>query len=71
MNLLRSEVYRFKGLHGCESKCGLQIYGEEGKPYVIIATELPDNEGTSVTNYVEGLAAQVLSSLLDKSRGFV
>jgi hypothetical protein len=47
--------FDFPGLHGCSSFCGVEIYIAK-KPnravplVVVIATELPDNTGTSVTN---------------------
>lgn len=52
-------VYHFRGLHGCESKCGLRILTREDGRVVVICSELPDNPGTSVTNFVEELAGLV------------
>ena len=49
----------FAGLHDFPSRCRLRIYEEEGKSLVAIATELPDNPGTSVTNAASIIAAQV------------
>lgn len=47
-------LHHFKGLHGCESKCDLEIYGN-----LVICSERNDNEGTSVTNFAEHLATEV------------
>ena len=49
-------VYHYTGLHGCESKCGLRITPLTDGRVVAICSELPDNPGTSVTNFAEKLA---------------
>lgn len=59
-----STEYRYKGFWNCDCVCGLQ-HGrnhQTDKNFVIL-TELPQNEGTSVTNFVEHLATQVLRQL--------
>jgi hypothetical protein len=48
------QEYQYKGLWDCDSVCGLEIKGN-----VAICTELPHNNGTSVTNYAEHLANMV------------
>src|SRR2546421_12763932 len=55
--------YRYRGFHGCESWCGLEIIPIDGGKTVIIATELADNPGTSVTNICEDLASVVCVEL--------
>ena len=47
-------IYNYTGFHGCDSKCELQIINN-----LVIATEIPENEGTSVTNMAEHLATMV------------
>jgi hypothetical protein len=48
--------YRFRGFHGCDAWCALEILkGKDGKT-VVIATEVKDNPGTSITNAAEHLA---------------
>src|SRR5881392_1844171 len=48
--------YRFCGFHGCDAWCALEILkGKDGKT-VVIATEVKDNAGTSITNAAEHLA---------------
>jgi len=50
------DCYRFRGFHGCDAWCSLEILrGRDGQT-VVIATELKDNPGTSVTNMCEHLA---------------
>ena len=48
--------YDYKGFWGCDSCCEIEVHRRTDGKYVFIATELPDNTGTSVTNYAEHLA---------------
>jgi len=41
------------GFHGCRSACRIRVYPMAGGGSVILATELPENEGTSITNVAE------------------
>jgi hypothetical protein len=52
-------IFNYKGFWGCASKCRIRIY-RNGDKDIIIATELPDNPGTSVTNFAEHLAKLVV-----------
>jgi hypothetical protein len=57
--------FEYAGLHGCESFCRIRVWKvQNGATYqlVVMFTELPENPGTSVTNYIEQLA--VLSAPL-------
>jgi hypothetical protein len=40
----------------------IRIYEEAGELPVVLCTELPDNEGTSITNAAEQIAAEVLAN---------
>lgn len=51
--------YAFTGLHGCASHCGLEIDRLIDGRWVVVATELEDNPGTSVTNAFEIIATVV------------
>ena len=51
--------YEYVGFHGCRSFCKLEILPLPSGRTVVIATELPDNPGTSVTNACEILASSV------------
>lgn len=55
---IRSVVFHFRDPNGRMAKCLLAIYGEVGKA-VVVATELDDNPGMSITNAAEQLAMQV------------
>jgi hypothetical protein len=50
--------YRGYWSHG--GKCRIRIYQEEGRAPVVICSQLPDNDNTSVTNMAEFLAAEVI-----------
>ena len=52
-------IHHYRGYWSDGGKCRIQIYQEaEGAP-VVICSQLPDNENTSVTNMAEYLAAEV------------
>ena len=54
--------FEFRGLNGRPSVCALEILpcsDEFGRRTVVVATELQDNRGTSVTNAAEYLASYV------------
>ena len=50
--------YEFKGFWGCRSRCGLEVIRHRSFD-LVIATEIADNPGTSVTNVSERLATGV------------
>lgn len=56
--------FDYAGLAGVPSRCGVTYFDEAEFP-VLVLTELPDNPGTSVTNAVELIVAQ-----LDHARKF-
>ena len=51
--------FSYKGFHGCESICGIDIY-PINEYIVVVATELVENMGTSITNAFETLCANVV-----------
>jgi hypothetical protein len=51
--------YEFLAPNGFISHCHLQIYRAEGRPMLVVASELPSNPGMSVTNAAETLATDV------------
>jgi hypothetical protein len=48
--------YNYEGFWGCDSCCDIEVHRRSDGKYVFIATEVPDNPGTSVTNFAEYLA---------------
>ncbi|OGP25001.1 MAG: hypothetical protein A2X99_02340 [Deltaproteobacteria bacterium GWB2_55_19] len=57
------ETYHFDGLYGFPSKCGLDIYIRDDRA-VVMFTEMPDDPGTSITNFIEELATQIYNERL-------
>ncbi len=53
--------YDYKGFWNCDSCCDIEAHRRSDGKYVFVATELPDNPGTSVTNFAEHLATAMLS----------
>jgi hypothetical protein len=47
--------YNYKGFWS-DSYCDIEAHRRSDGKYVFVATELPDNPGTSVTNFAEHLA---------------
>jgi hypothetical protein len=43
----------YRGALGQESVCRIRLYRPQGKPVVIVATELRENQGISITNAPE------------------
>ena len=62
----------FKGWQGCPSWCGIRIWADgpvgAAAPtrYVVVMTELTDNEGVSVTNAAEIIATVAFRTLLSR-----
>lgn len=53
-------LFEFTGLHGCDSKCGVEVIDKGQSHAVVIVTELEDdNTGTSVTNAWPELADDI------------
>ena len=51
--------FEYVGFYGCASWCRLEIWDAPGQPPVVIVTNPLEDNGTSVTNMAEGLAALV------------
>ncbi len=62
-------VHHYHGLHMPDGVCRIRIYRPAGFPPVVIATELPDNTNTSITNIVDELAPAVLAAYLPDRAG--
>ncbi len=66
MRLIEDYAHAFRGPSGVRSACRVRIYlpDEEGEALgdapVVVISELPDNPGTSVTNAIEQIAAEVM-----------
>jgi hypothetical protein len=68
MHLIEDYVHAFRGPSGVRSACRVRLYmpGEEGAALgdapVMIVSELANNPGTSVTNAIKQIAAEVMDS---------
>jgi hypothetical protein len=72
MRLIEDYVHAFRGPTGGRSACRVRLYwpgvAEPGEAFgdapVVIVSELPDNPGTSITNAIEQIAAEVMDAHL-------
>jgi len=72
MRLTHAGPFDFVGLHRFPARCHVRVWEGTGRLPVVIATELEDNPGTSITNAAELVASQVWEQLLPHAReGFV
>jgi hypothetical protein len=53
-------IHRYRGYWSDGGRCRIRIYHEDGRAPVVICSQLPDNDNTSVTNMAEYLAAEVI-----------
>jgi len=56
---VRHDRFLFAGFWNCASACALELLPRPDGRVVVIATELADNPGTSITNAAEILATEV------------
>lgn len=59
MKLTHNLRYDFTNWHGAPAHCWLRVFEDKDRIPIAIVTEMPDNEGVSVTNYAEELATEV------------
>ncbi|MDP9457824.1 MAG: hypothetical protein M3Q49_12685 [Actinomycetota bacterium] len=60
MNKTHDYVHRYRGYWSDGGRCRIRIYRGEGKLPIVVCSQLPDNDNTSVTNMAEYLAAEVV-----------
>jgi hypothetical protein len=53
-------VHRYRGYWSDGGRCRIRIYREDDRAPVVICSQLPDIDNTSVTNMAEYLAAEVI-----------
>ena len=59
--------YNYKGFWGCDSCCDIEVHRRSDGKHIFVATELPDNPGTSVTNSADELDSRIVA--LEKTVG--
>jgi hypothetical protein len=58
MHLRYDDLYLYRSFNACPSYCWLRIYTAP-RQHVVLATEMPENPGISITNAAERLAMEV------------
>jgi hypothetical protein len=53
-------IHRYRGYWSDGGKCRIRIYREDGCVPVVICSELPNNDGSSVTYSAHQIAAEVI-----------
>jgi hypothetical protein len=53
-------IHHYRGYWSDGGKCRIRIYQAKRQAPVVICSQLPDNDNTSVTNMAEYLAAEVI-----------
>ena len=62
-------IHTYHGFWAPGAVCRIRVYRPAGFPPVVVATELPENENTSITNAAEELTADVLAGYLPDRAG--
>lgn len=63
MKLLET-LHQYRGYHTDGGVCRIEVYTAEARPPLVVATELPENHNTSITNMAAYLAAEVMERYL-------
>ncbi len=53
-------IHHYRGYWSEGGKCRIRVYQEDGHDPVVICSQLPDNDNTSITNMAEYLVAEVI-----------
>lgn len=59
--LVHDELFTYAGYWTRDAVCRIQIFAAPDEVPVVVATELEENTGTSITNVCEYLAAEVIA----------
>jgi hypothetical protein len=60
MKKTHNYIHYYRGYWSDGGRCRIRIYQEEGQSPMVVCSQLPDNDNTSVTNMAEYLAAEVI-----------
>jgi hypothetical protein len=63
MKLVETE-HHYRGYHTDGAVCRIEVYVAQERSPLVVATELPENTNTSITNMAEYLAAEVMERYL-------
>ena len=64
-------LFNFPGFHGCISRCGIKIVFDDGKPLVVICSQVKTSPGTSIQNAHEILKNRVFNRLTERFKARV
>ncbi|NET13331.1 MAG: hypothetical protein F6K08_10975 [Okeania sp. SIO1H6] len=56
--LITDTIFHYNGFWNCDSQCRIRIY-DSAETTIVIASEIDDNDGTSITNVCEYLIKKV------------
>jgi hypothetical protein len=66
-----NNVYEYLGSNGYISRCHLALYETPNEPMIVIASEIPDNPGQSITNAAAVLATDVFRMFNGPKEGLI
>ena len=55
-------IHYYRGYWSNGGRCRILIYREDGQIPVVVCSQLPDNDNTSITNMAEYLVAEVIKA---------
>jgi len=69
----RDYIHRYKRhpKEGIEARCRIRVYRPDEGTVIVIATELPDNPGVSITNWAEHLATEIRDTYLKQGEALI
>jgi hypothetical protein len=70
MKLTHESIIRHRGLNGIDGLCHIRVFKQDGRLPVVIAGELNDNPGSSVTGAIEMVAAAGAEGIFPDGREF-
>lgn len=69
MRLTKNELFVYRGRFDHACRCHLRVWEEDGKPPIVVFSQLPRYDGPSVTNRIEHLAWEVYTRLGKPAQG--
>ncbi len=70
MRITHESLMRYQGLNGADGVCHLRVFERPGELPVVIAGNLDDNPGTTITNAIEMVAEAVKRNVICDGREF-
>jgi hypothetical protein len=70
MRITHESLMRYQGLNGADGVCHVRVFERPGELPVVIAGNLDDNPGTTITNAIEMVAEAVKRNVISDGREF-